>query len=393
MRPQLHLMGLLATVLALSACGEAAAPVSSSAPSSPSVAASVGAASSAAAKPSAASTSGSASAAAAGQVALSQWEKDTLAAALKEGKVTVYGFWDPVLEKAVTDVMTARYPGLKLETLTSTTAVEKIRTETQAGQPTADVYLGGQNSGYQLSQLGLSSDFKPPAETEAGAKWNFPPSSYASYPQVVYAVQGKGLMINTQKVPADKEPKLWKDLLDPFWSGKKLGIDDPTQGSGPGVSWARWIDETPELGRSYLQGLIKQDLVLTNSTLAPAAVARGEYYGYIPAFPSYLQQVKGAPVKFIWLGPSSGSAVGSIAVLLKNAPHPNAAKLWINMLLTDQMQKVLADVQWVTPNKVGVPLADPIISFEGHNVTVDNEDQTKRTPQWAQTVGRQLFAH
>ena len=39
----------------------------------------------------------------------------------------------------------------------------------------------------------------------------------------------------------------------------------------------------------------------------------------------------------------------------------------------------------------GVPLPDPIISFEGHNVIVDKEADITRTTDWANTVGRQLF--
>jgi cytochrome c5 len=46
--------------------------------------------------------------------ALSQWEQETLAAAQKEGKVVVYGFWNPTLEQMVTGFMAQRYPGLKL---------------------------------------------------------------------------------------------------------------------------------------------------------------------------------------------------------------------------------------------------------------------------------------
>src|SRR5579884_1557613 len=80
---------------------------------------------------------------ASGASTLSQWEQDTLKAAQQEGKVVVYGFWNPQLEQMVTSLMAQRYPGVTLETLTSTTAPEKIRAEQQSGQYYADVYLGG----------------------------------------------------------------------------------------------------------------------------------------------------------------------------------------------------------------------------------------------------------
>jgi iron(III) transport system substrate-binding protein len=326
---------------------------------------------------------------------LSEWENTTYQAALKEGKVVVYGFWNPQLEQMVTDFMAKRYPNLKLETLTSTTAAEKIRTESQSGQYTADLYLGGQTTGYQLKQLGLSDEFKPPAETAPNVKWVIPPSSYTSYPQIVYSLQGKGILINTQNVPPDKEPKAWKDLLDPFWAGKKIVIDHPGRGGGPGSSWGRWADETPSLGRSFLEGLARQDLVLSSGSATPQieAVARGEYDAFIPAFPSQLITVKDAPMKFIWPSEGSGSGVTSILVLLKNAPHPNAAKLFMNMSLLPEFQQQISASQWTTPNLVGVPLPDPVVGFEGHTVTMDTEADIVRTTDWANTTGKQIFGN
>jgi ABC-type Fe3+ transport system substrate-binding protein len=343
--------------------------------------------------PAAAPTPTAAPAAASSDAA--QWEKETFLAAQKEGKVVVYGFWNPTLEQMVVDFMAQRYPGVKLETLTSTTAAEKIRTEQQTSNYTADIYLGGGTTGYQLAQAGLTEAFKPPAETASGAKWVVAPSSYTSYPQVVYALQGKGILINTQLVPPDREPKSWTDLLDPFWTGKKIVIDHPGRGGGPGSSWARWSDEFPSLGRSFLEGLKNQDPVLSSGSATPQieAVARGEYYAFIPAFPSQLVQVPGAPFKFIWPEPATGSAVTSLVVAIKNAPHPNATKLFLNMTLLPEFQQSISGSQWLSPNMLGVPLPDPIVGFEGHHVAVDTEADIVRTTDWANTIGRQIFGN
>ena len=71
-----------------------------------------------------------------------------------------------------------------------------------------------------MTQLDLSEQFSPTAEKEGDPKYVMPPSTSTSFPQVVYVLQGKGILINTQKVPANKEPKTWQDLVDPFWAGK-----------------------------------------------------------------------------------------------------------------------------------------------------------------------------
>src|SRR5437879_12214123 len=72
-----------------------------------------------------AASPGAGSAAASGQN-LSDWEKETYQAALKERKVVVYGFWNPVTEKLVTDFMAARYPVVQLERLTSPPATANL---------------------------------------------------------------------------------------------------------------------------------------------------------------------------------------------------------------------------------------------------------------------------
>jgi iron(III) transport system substrate-binding protein len=322
-----------------------------------------------------------------------QWVKTTHEAAQKEGKVVVYGFWNPDLEAVTKEFMQKHYPGVELETLTSTTASEKIRTEAQTGQYTADVYLGGQTTAYTLYQLELSEQFAPPAEKDPAAKWVLPPSSYTSYPQVIYALQGKGVLINTRLVPPDREPKTWQDLLQPFWSGGKIVLDHPGRGGGPGGSWARWAFDQTGLGRPFLEGLKAQNVVLASGSATPQlnAVARGEYFGYIPAYPSALEQVKGAPLKFIWPEPGTGGGTTSLVVHIRNAPHPNAAKLFMNMFLLPDFQQQVAGTLWQTPNRQGVPLPDPIISFEGHNVSVDTEEQIKTTTAWTDSVGREIF--
>jgi iron(III) transport system substrate-binding protein len=330
---------------------------------------------------------------AAAQSDAAQWEKETYEAAKKEGKVVVYGFWNPDSEKMARDFMAEFYPGVELETLTTTTAPEKIRTERQTGQYLVDVYLGGQTTPLTLAEMGVTEEFKPPAETAPDAKWVVPPSSYTSYPQVIYGLQGKGVFINTQAVPPDKEPRNWKDLLDPFWKGKKIVLDHPGRGGGPGPSWARWMMDQPGIGREYLEALKAQEVVLAAGSAAPQinSVARGEYFAYIPAYPSALAQVKGAPVKFIWPEPGTGGGTTSLVALMKDAPHPSAARLFINMQLLAEYQKRVSETLWVSPNRAAVAVPDPIISLDGRKVAVDTEAEIRRTTDWANTVGRQIF--
>lgn len=320
------------------------------------------------------------------------WEQQTYEAAKQEGKITVYGFWNPDLEKVTRDFLAEKYPGVELETLTTTTATDKIRTERQSGQYLVDVYLGGGTTVLGLSDLGFTEKFTPPSELLTGSKWKVPPSSYMSFPSLVYAIQGKGILINTSLVPPDKEPAKWEDLLDPFWKDKKIVMDHPGRGGGPGGSWARWIYDQPDLGETYLRALAAQNPVLDAGSAAPDidATARGEYAAYIPAYPSSIPQVPGAPVKFIW-PERTGGATPTMVAMLNQAPHPNAAKLYLNMQLLPEFQQKISEVLWISPNSLGVAPPDPLVSIDGRNVQVDTEAETKRNNQWANTTGKEIF--
>lgn len=323
---------------------------------------------------------------------LASWERQTHEAARKEGKLVVYGFWNPDLERVTREFLSARYPGIELETLTTTTAADKIRTERQTGQFLVDAYLGGGTTAFSLSELGFTEKFAPPAESLPGTKWKVPPSSYMSFPSVVYAIQGKGILINTTLVPPTKEPKAWEDLLDPSWKDRKIVIDHPGRGGGPGGSWARWLYDQPTLGRGFLTALKAQNPVLNagSAALAIDATARGEYAAYVPAFPSSVPQVPGAPVKFIW-PVATGGSVSSMVVMMNNAPHPNAVQLYLNMQLLPEYQQKIASELWISPNMIGVPVPDPIVSLEGRNVQVDTEAETERNNRWANTIGKEIF--
>jgi iron(III) transport system substrate-binding protein len=402
MRTPRSALSVIGTVLCLVAAACSAAPAAVPATSPPTAApkptTAPAAAPTTAPAPAAASkpTTVAPAAAAQGETSAADeaaWEKQTYEAARKEGKLTVYGFWNPDLEKVTRDFLAEKYPGIELETLTTTTATDKIRTERQTGQFLVDAYLGGGTTALGLADLGFTEKFTPPSESLVGSKWKVPPSGYMSFPSLVYAIQGKGILINTTLVPPDKEPKKFEDLLDPFWKDKKIVMDHPGRGGGPGGSWARWVfDQQQPLGRTFLEGLKAQNPVLDAGSAAPDidATARGEYAAYLPAYPSSLPQVPGAPVKFIW-PEKTGGATPTMVAMLKDAPHPNAAKLYLNMQVLPEYQQKIAQVLWISPNLLGVQVPDPLVSLEGRNVTVDTEADTKRNTQWANSVGKEIF--
>jgi iron(III) transport system substrate-binding protein len=100
------------------------------------------------------------------------------------------------------------------------------------------------------------------------------------------------------------------------------------------------------------------------------------------------QRQAGAPVKQI--KPSDGVSVTQIPQsLIKNAPHPNAAKLWIEWSLSEEGQSLLAQLGYATVRKGSEPVA-PEADVKGVKflprdydpVTLINPSPDERTKRW-----------
>jgi iron(III) transport system substrate-binding protein len=143
-----------------------------------------------------------------------------------------------------------------------------------------------------------------------------------------------GIAVNTNMVPESEEPKSWKDLTDPKWKGKILS-DEMTVPSG-GQSWfAVMLDA---FGEDFHKALAKNDLQYDRSIRDKAKrVARGEFAFSIPFNLAELSELQGLPVKGVI--PEEGAPYTPISVaMIKGGAHPNAARLFINYLLSPEGQ-------------------------------------------------------
>jgi iron(III) transport system substrate-binding protein len=167
-----------------------------------------------------------------------------------------------------------------------------------------------------------------------------------------------GILANTMLVKPADEPKSWLDLTDPRWKGKILSDDLRTLGGG-GVLFSVLQDL---YGRAFHEKLAQQDLKFSREIPAnERRVARGEYPLYIPDSLTSLLELKGLPVKFI--APKEGLPyVGYDLALLKNAPHPNAARLLMEYYLGKTMQQNLARLGLLPTTADALTGVDPAVA-------------------------------
>jgi iron(III) transport system substrate-binding protein len=171
----------------------------------------------------------------------------------------------------------------------------------------------------------------------------------------IYA-QPRVFLFNTRMVARDKAPQSFEDLLDPRWKDK-LGMDTTD------YDWLASLIDYYGRGKAleYAGKLAKQQLNLRRgpTLLAQLAVA-GEFPIVIDAFPEEIMQMKSAkaPADFIFSEPFVAVKTPTTVSIASGAPHPYAAALFVDFLLSKLGQDLMAGQgRWVS-RKDGSYFAD-----------------------------------
>ncbi|MHC2332820.1 ABC transporter substrate-binding protein [Bradyrhizobium sp. USDA 4454] len=269
------------------------------------------------------------------------WDK-VVEAAKKEGKVVVYNMaLGAPYFKDVLKSFEAKY-GIAVESLDlrASELAERIRTEQAAGRFLGDAEMVTTTMIEEQLKNGDFVQKLPPIPNAAHLRPPFKANEYS----VPAFMQPMGILINTRLVKEQDIPTSWNDLNDPKWKGKILSDDMRPLGSGN--TMFAILEKT--MGGDFNQKLAEQKPVFSRDMRNDARrVARGEYAIYIPQIFAFTSDLKGLPVKVVIPKEGAPYAEMDLAVL-KNAPHPNAARLFIDHFLGVEAQLLYANA-WMLP--------------------------------------------
>ncbi|WP_105383973.1 ABC transporter substrate-binding protein [Neorhizobium alkalisoli] len=277
-----------------------------------------------------------------------EWDK-VVEAAKKEGTVTVYNsqLGAPNFV-AVTESFQKKH-GIKVESLDvrASELTERLRSEQAAGRYLADIQMHSANSIETGKTQGILVEPLGKIPNVANIRDDMKKEVTADH--VPGFLQAYGILVNTGLVKPEDEPKSWKDLADPKWKGKILSDDMRPLGSGGTM----FVVFNKTYGQAFNEKLAENKPVFSRDLRNDARrVARGEYPVYIPQMFAFANDLKGLPIKVIV--PEEGVPYVSIHfAIMKNAPHPNAAKLFIDHFL-DMEQQVTYAKAWMLPVAKGV---------------------------------------
>jgi iron(III) transport system substrate-binding protein len=199
--------------------------------------------------------------------------------------------------------------------------------------------------------------------------------------------------INTTMVAKEQAPKTYQDLLDPRWRGKMAWNPGSIAGAH-GFVGNILMSMGEARGMDYLRALARQQIVNieASSRAILDQVIAGEYPLGLMMFNHHtvISAQKGAPSDWLKLEPVpvAFDAVG----ILKDAPHPNAARLLVDFLSSEDGQKVLQQADYL-PAMPKMPAMKPGLRPEdgGFKATFFRPDDIyDRIPGWIKVVG-ELF--
>ncbi len=199
---------------------------------------------------------------------------------------------------------------------------------------------------------------------------------------------------NTNLVPRGTEPKTWDDLLDAKWKGKMAWTAHATSSGAPGFIGVVLRELGEDKGMTYLKALAKQNVGRIGGSarsVTDLAIA-GEYPIVLQIFnhQPVISARQGAPID--WIPMSPAMAVVSVASVAAGAPHPNAAKLFVDFLISDDGQKLFRDRGYI-PVAPAIPPLEPKLRPDGREfrgIFFTPEEIEASMPHWME-VFNQVF--
>jgi iron(III) transport system substrate-binding protein len=266
---------------------------------------------------------------------------ELIAAAQKEGKLAWYTSVDlPVAEK-IARAFEAKYPGVacRVERAGAERVFQRIGQEYGSRIYAVDVVNSSDAAHFVVwKRDGLLAPYVP----EDVAR--FYPAEHKD-PDGLFATWRASLSViayNTTLVKPEEAPRSFADLLEPKWKGKIVKAHPGYSGTILTATYQMARD----LGWSYFEQLAKQNVMQVQSSADPpkklalgerAVMADGNEYNI------FLLRESGQPVELVYPTEGSPLIVGPNGVF-KNAPNPNAARLFQSYMFSMEAQQLMSDV-------------------------------------------------
>jgi len=293
------------------------------------------------------------------------------------GKLVLYTSQPNADAQQTVDAFKTRYPQVDVEWFRdgTTKVMAKLLAEFEAGSPQPDVLLIAD----MVTMEGLEADGRLMAYTDADTSAYDPaimdPEGHYFSTKLITT----GIVYNTN---APMVPASYKDLLKPEAKGL-IAMPSPLTSGAATIHMAA-LTAHPDLGWGVYEGLAQQGANPQGGNGGTyKAVAGGEkLYGFVVDFLPIREMQKGAPVAFVF--PTEGvSAVTEPVAILSTAKNPDAAKAFVDFLISEEGQNLAADMGYLPAHPgvaapAGFPSRDEIKLIDFDPAKARSDDQANK---------------
>jgi iron(III) transport system substrate-binding protein len=260
-------------------------------------------------------------------------QQELIEGARKERELVLYA--SLTLEEAnlILPKFEAKYPFIKVQFARagSEKLLTRILTEARSKRSFADVIQTVEFSMHTLKNKGVLGRYNPaegslyPKDFKENDYW----TTFYYHPYVV--------AYNTNLVQRVRLPKKYDDLLNPAWKNKMMM-------EGTKVDWFAGMLQImgKEKGLKFMRELAKQEIILrTGHSLIAQLVAAGEANFDINIPTASVDRLREAGAPIDWIAPGAVPAI-MVGVGLTDQPlHPNAARLYVDFVLSKEGQNII----------------------------------------------------
>ena len=293
------------------------------------------------------------------QIAMSkapERQKILVEGAKKEGKLLWYSTL--IVDQVVRPVKAAfekEYPFIQVDFFRSNSegVVRRMLAEYQAKRYDVDI-VDGTVSPTMVRRAGFLQRFYSPYLAEYPAELK-DANGFWGTTNLYFMTLG----YNTRNVKPNELPKGYEDLLNPRWKNQMMW--STSRGSGAPIFIGNvLLSMGKEAGNAYLQKLKSQNIAKTTASNRQVLdlVIAGEYPLAVHIFNhhAYISKSRGAPVDWHPIEPVTGTE--NTVGLAKNTPHPHAAMLFLDFVLSEKGQRVFQQSNYL-PAHPKVPAKQP----------------------------------
>ena len=309
--------------------------------------------------------------------------RELIAAAKREGQVAWYTAVDLPVAERIAKAFEAGYPGVavSVERSGGERIFQRIGQEYGSNIHAVDVVNSSDEAHFHSwKRQGLLASYLPEVvASHYPAEHRDPDGHFASW-RLWLCVIG----YNTKQVTAEEAPKSYADLLDPKWAGKIVKAH-------PGYSgtiMTATCQIARDLGWQYFEKLSRQRVMQVQSSADPpkklalgerAVMADGNEYNLVQL------KEKGEPVAIVYPDEGTPVIVGPSAVM-REAPHPNAARLLQSFMFSRECQQLLVD--WG-----GLRSVHPLVAEKAGRRPLSTIKLMKGDPAAVEEQAEQIKAH